>query len=57
MISLYHIIQWLWAMVDGMGNMHMAISFKLVIFNGYYNLNFDMNFDGNYKLKIVDEDT
>jgi hypothetical protein len=53
MISLYHIIQWLWAMVDGMGNMHMAISFKLVIFNGYYNL----NFDGNHKLKIVDEDT
>ncbi len=40
-------------MVDGMGNMHMAISFKLVIFNGYYNL----NFDGNHKLKIVDEDT
>jgi hypothetical protein len=44
-------------MVDGMGNRHMAISFKLVIFNGYYNLNFDMKYDGNYKLKIVDEDT
>jgi hypothetical protein len=38
-----------------MGNGHMAISFKLVIFNGHYNLNFDMKSDGNYKLNIVDE--
>jgi len=39
-----------------MGNGHMAINFKLVISNGYYNLNFYMKFDGNYKLSIIDED-